>query len=121
MAFLSDQTLRAIAAGLGPGWRQIGTHLNVEWNEIMNIESDFPRFTEDAIFQMLYKWRQRTDQQTSLKKLRVALIKGGERLLCDKILPLGKLIKKCQFTIQIKKLSFFDHSDKTTTNQKQPK
>ena len=89
MAPPDEQTLRILAANIGQGWKKTGTFLGFTWPKLQQFETNNPHSAEDAIFEMFYTWqaKQSLFDVNSTEKLRVALKKADQHLICDKLFP----------------------------------
>lgn len=81
---LNDITLLEISKDLGIEWEQLATYLGFKAAEIQCLKIDFPHSTQNRIFQMLVKWRDRQELEVNKKDvLRQALIDIDQRIVAD--------------------------------------
>lgn len=83
-AFPPDITLLEISKNLGIEWEQLATYLGFKASEIQCLKIDFPHSTQNRIFQMLVKWRDRQELEVNKKDvLRQALIDIDQIIVAD--------------------------------------
>lgn len=81
---LNDITLLEISKNLGIEWEQLATYLGFKASEIQCLKIDFPHSTQNRIFQMLVKWRDRQELEVNKKDvLRQALIDIDQIIVAD--------------------------------------